>query len=59
HTPSDEVGLIDWKQGLRFVGLTYASARAVADAEDRPVWNKGDFFGTLYKGPMAQGPSEK
>ncbi|WP_137861646.1 MULTISPECIES: M20/M25/M40 family metallo-hydrolase [unclassified Sphingomonas] len=59
HKPSDEVGLIDWKQGLRFVGLNYAIARAVADAEDRPVWNKGDFFGTLYKGPMAQGPSEK
>ena len=53
HQPSDEVGLIDWKQGLRFVGLNYAIARAVADAEDRPVWNKGDFFGTLYKGPMA------
>jgi len=59
HQPSDEVGLIDWKQGLRFVGLNYAIARAIADAEARPVWNKGDFFGTLYKGPMAQGPSEK
>jgi hypothetical protein len=54
HQPSDEVGLIDWKQGLRFVGLNYAIARAVADADDKPVWNKGDFFGTLYKGPMAK-----
>ncbi|MDG2534534.1 M20/M25/M40 family metallo-hydrolase [Sphingomonas sp. HITSZ_GF] len=54
HQPSDEIGLIDWKQGLRFVGLNYAIARAIADAEDRPVWNKGDFFGTLYKGPMAK-----
>ncbi len=54
HQPSDEVGLIDWKQGLRFVGLNYAIARALADAEDKPVWNKGDFFGTLYKGPMAK-----
>ncbi len=54
HQPSDEIGLIDWKQGLRFVGLNYAIARAIADAEERPVWNKGDFFGTLYKGPMAK-----
>jgi hypothetical protein len=53
HQPSDEVGLIDWKQGLRFVALNYAIARAVADADDKPVWNKGDFFGALYKGPMA------
>jgi len=54
HQPSDEVGLIDWKQGMRFVSLNYAIARAVADADERPVWNKGDFFGTLYKGPMAK-----
>ena len=54
HQPSDQVELIDWKQGLRFVGLNYAIARAIADAEDKPVWNKGDFFGTLYKGPIAQ-----
>ena len=59
HQPSDEVGLIDWKQGLRFVGLNYAIARAIADADQKPVWNKGDFFGTLYKGPLAQGSSEK
>ena len=54
HQPSDQVELIDWKQGLRFVGLNYAIARAIADADQKPVWNKGDFFGTLYKGPMAQ-----
>ncbi|MEP9359272.1 M20/M25/M40 family metallo-hydrolase [Sphingomonas sp. KR3-1] len=59
HQPSDQVELIDWKQGLRFVTLNYAIARAIADAEDKPVWNKGDFFGTLYKGPMAQGPAAK
>ncbi len=54
HQPSDEVGLIDWAQGLRFVSLNYAIARAIADADDKPVWNKGDFFGTLFKGPMAK-----
>jgi hypothetical protein len=34
--------------------VNYAIARAVADADERPVWNKGDYFGTLYKGPMAK-----
>ena len=55
HKPSDEVTLpIDWSQGPRFVGVNYAIARAIADGDDRPVWNKGDYFGTLYKGPMAK-----
>ena len=31
-----------------------AIARAVADAPQRPTWNKGDYFGTTYNGPMAQ-----
>ncbi len=25
-------------------------AREIADAPERPRWNKGDFFGTLYGG---------
>jgi hypothetical protein len=25
-------------------------AREIADAAERPRWNKGDFFGTLYGG---------
>jgi len=29
-------------------------ARAVADAPTRPTWNKGDYFGTTYNGPMAK-----
>ena len=29
------------------------SILSVADGDARPVWNKGDYFGTLYKGPMA------
>ncbi|WP_375402274.1 M28 family metallopeptidase [uncultured Sphingomonas sp.] len=55
HKPSDEVTLpIDWSQGPRFVGVNYAIARAVADADERPVWNKGDYFGTLFKGRMGK-----
>ncbi|MBX3565777.1 MAG: M28 family peptidase [Sphingomonas sp.] len=54
HRPSDEIGLIDWTQGLRFVKLNHAIASALANADARPTWNKGDFFGLTFKGPMAK-----
>jgi len=55
HRPGDDLTQpILWDQGVRFVGVNYAIAREIADGDRRPVWNKGDYFGTLYKGPMAQ-----
>ena len=55
HRPCDELAQqpILWDQGLRFVDVNYRIARDVADAPERPVWNKGDYFGTTYKGVMA------
>ncbi|MEG3088947.1 M28 family peptidase [Sphingomonas sp. PB4P5] len=53
HQPSDDLAQqpsLDWAQGIRFVDANYAIARAIADADERPRWNKGDFFGLLYKG---------
>ena len=53
HQPSDEVAQqpgLDWAQGIRFVDANYAIARDIADGDERPRWNKGDFFGLLYKG---------
>ncbi|MBB5696814.1 M28 family metallopeptidase [Sphingomonas yantingensis] len=53
HQPSDEVGQtppIDWGSGVRFIEANYMIAREIADAPERPRWNKGDFFGTLYGG---------
>lgn len=57
HNPSDEISqipAIDWEQGVRFVDVNYRIAREIADGDERPVWNKGDYFGQLYKGPMAK-----
>ncbi len=56
HRPCDELAQqpILWDQGLRFVDVNYRIAREVADAPARPVWNKGDYFGTTYKGLMAR-----
>ncbi len=52
HKPSDEITNpeILWDQGVRFIEANYAIAREIADAEQRPAWKKGDFFGTLYDG---------
>ena len=54
HKPSDDLSQpIQWEQGVRFVDVNYRIARDIADGATRPVWNKGDYFGTLFKGPMA------
>ncbi|AHE56806.1 M28 family metallopeptidase [Sphingomonas sanxanigenens] len=51
HQPSDQPDLpFDWGAGARFVSLNLAIARELANAPERPRWNKGDFFGTLYNG---------
>lgn len=55
HQPSDDMSLpFDWPAGRAFVKVNYLVAKAIADAPDRPRWVKGDYFGTLYKGPMAR-----
>ena len=55
HRPGDDLTQpILWDQGVRFVATNYAIAREIADGAMRPVWNKGDYFGTTYKGVMAR-----
>ncbi|MEH3047284.1 M28 family peptidase [Sphingomonas adhaesiva] len=55
HRPCDDLSQpIRWDQGVRFVDANYRIAREIADAADRPRWNKGDYFGTLYGGPMGR-----
>ena len=56
HQPSDDMNLpFKWGAAAKFVGLNLAIARDLADTDERPRWNKGDFFGTLYKGYGATG----
>ncbi|PKP90567.1 MAG: aminopeptidase [Alphaproteobacteria bacterium HGW-Alphaproteobacteria-16] len=52
HRASDEITNpeIMWDQGVRFIDANYAIAREIANADARPAWKKGDFFGTLYNG---------
>ncbi|MBB5711402.1 M20/M25/M40 family metallo-hydrolase [Sphingomonas xinjiangensis] len=55
HQPSDQMNLpFNWASAAKFMRVNYAAARAIADADERPRWNKGDFFGTLFGGDGAK-----
>ena len=50
HRPSDDLAQpIDYAVGAKFARLNYEIAREIADADQKPAWNKGDFFGELFK----------
>jgi Zn-dependent M28 family amino/carboxypeptidase len=49
HKPSDDLSQpIDWKAAARFADLNYRIARALADADQRPMWYRGDYFGNRF-----------
>lgn len=49
HTVKDDIGQpIRWQQGARFAELNYRIARTMADADHRPMWYAGDYFGETF-----------
>lgn len=51
HQPSDEADQqINYIAAQQFAEVNYAIAREVADGDNKPRWNRGDFFGELYSG---------
>jgi hypothetical protein len=51
HKPSDQLTLpFNWDSALKYLRVTYAATRTLADADERPRWNKGDFFGAQFDG---------
>ncbi|WP_404336329.1 M28 family peptidase [Sphingomonas sp. MMS12-HWE2-04] len=51
HKPSDQIGLpFDWNAAAKFARVATATARTLANADARPRWNKGDFFGLQFGG---------
>lgn len=57
HQPSDQIDqqpALNWQSGVRFVDVNFRIANAIASGDERPVWNKGDFFGLTYDGPGAK-----
>ena len=37
-----------FEQGAKFADINYLIAREIADSDERPAWNEGDFYGDLY-----------
>jgi hypothetical protein len=49
HKPSDDLAQpINWNAAARFAELNYRIARALADANQRPMWYAGDYFGNRF-----------
>jgi len=52
HQASDEADLVDFSELARFAAVNYRIARNVGNMQERPMWKAGDFFGTMFNGPM-------
>jgi hypothetical protein len=49
HRPNDDLSQhILWDQGARYAELNYRISRTLADADQRPLWYKGDYFGDTF-----------
>ncbi len=49
HSPRDDIAQqIDWQAGARFVEANYRITRAMSDADQRPLWFKGNYFGDTF-----------
>jgi len=49
HTPQDDMNQpFDWASAARHVQLQFLVSYLTAQADERPVWNQGDFFGTKF-----------
>jgi Zn-dependent M28 family amino/carboxypeptidase len=49
HRVNDDLSQpIDWESGARYARLNYLISRQLADADQRPLWYKGDYFGDLF-----------
>jgi hypothetical protein len=43
-----EGGTFDWAAGAQYARLNFLIGYQVAQASQRPAWNKGDFFGARF-----------
>ena len=49
HSAKDDLTqAIHWEAGARFADLNYRIAREMADADQRPLWYQGDYFGDTF-----------
>jgi hypothetical protein len=49
HTPQDEAGVpVHWRSAVAFTRMNHEIGRLVAEADEAPRWNEGDFFGERF-----------
>jgi hypothetical protein len=49
HSPKDDMNQhFDWDSGVRYARTNFVLGWLVANADNRPAWNKGDFFGEKF-----------
>jgi len=49
HTPKDDMSQpIDWSVGAQVANFDFGIGLEVANADARPTWKKGDFFGDTF-----------
>ena len=49
HSPRDDLAQkIDWNAAARYGELNYRISRTLADADQRPLWYRGDYFGDRF-----------
>jgi hypothetical protein len=49
HRPNDDLSQpINWNAGARYARLNYEISRILADADQRPLWYRGDYFGDRF-----------
>jgi hypothetical protein len=49
HKPSDDLSRpVDWDSAVRFARANARIGLAIANDDDRPTWNEGDFFGEMF-----------
>jgi Zn-dependent M28 family amino/carboxypeptidase len=54
HRPSDDSSRpVDWESALRFARANVRIGAAIAEADERPAWNEGDFFGERFGRPAS------
>ena len=58
HQVSDDMNLpIDWNAAAKFARLNAAIIRAIGDAETRPMWYEGSFFGNTFAPDADKAPN--
>lgn len=58
HQVSDDMSLpIDWNAAAKFARLNAAIIRAIGDADARPMWYEGSFFGNTFAPDAQKAPN--